>query len=94
LGECFTELDKLLKEIDKKEMQALPNRKDMIAYHMGLGTWMRNNWSLWGGSRLTEYFIGKGITHPESMSSVILYGYHDWLNGKKEAWKDWEKNPK
>jgi hypothetical protein len=28
------------------------------------------------------------------MSAVVLYHYHDWLNGKKEMWKDWQKNPK
>lgn len=94
LGECFVELDKLLPEIDKKEMQALPKREDMIQYHLSLGMWMRNNWGLWGGSRLQKYFTDKGITHPEEMSSVILYHYHDWLKGKKETWKDWEKNPK
>jgi hypothetical protein len=94
LGECFPELDKLLTDIDKKEMQALPKREDMVKYHFGLGTWMRNNWRLWGGSRLQKYFIDKKIGHPENMSGIILIYYHDWLNGKKEIWKDWEKNPK
>jgi len=94
LGECFVELDRLLKEVDKKEMQALPKKEDMIQYHHGLGTWIRNNWGLWGGSRLQKYFTDKGITHPDNMSGIILEFYHDWLNGKKETWKDWEKNPK
>jgi hypothetical protein len=94
LGECFAELDKLLKEVDKKEMQALAKRADMIHYHHNLGMWMRNNWRLWGGSRLQKYFADKGVTHPEEMSSVVLYLYHDWLNGKTETWKEWEKNPK
>jgi hypothetical protein len=93
LGECFVELDKLLSEIDKKEMQSLSKRGDMIRYHHGLGMWIRNNWGLWGGSRLQKYFTDKGITHPDKMSSIILEYYHDWLNGKKETWKDWEKNP-
>ncbi len=92
LGECFIELDKLLKEVDKTEMQSLSNRDDMIRYHHGLGTWIRNNWGLWGGSRLQKYFTDKGIMHPDDMSSVVLSHYHDWLNGKKETWKDWEKN--
>jgi hypothetical protein len=92
LGECFIELDKLLKEVDKKEMQSLSKRGDMIRYHHGLGTWIRNNWGLWGGSRLQKYFTDKGIMHPDDMSSVVLSHYHDWLNGKKEIWKDWEKN--
>ena len=92
LGECFIELDKLLKEVDKKEMQSLPDRYNMIRYHHGLGMWIRNNWGLWGGSRLQKYFTDKGIMHPDEMSSVVLNHYHDWLNGKKETWKAWEKN--
>ncbi|MBS1796836.1 MAG: hypothetical protein JSS81_23625 [Acidobacteria bacterium] len=94
LGECFVELDKSLKEVDKNEMRALPKRDDMIRYHMGLGMWMRNNWGLWGGSRLQKYFTDRGIRHPDDMSSVVLFYYYDWLNGKTEIWKDWEKNPR
>jgi hypothetical protein len=94
LGECFTELDRLLPEVDKKEMQALPRREDMIQYHLGLGMWMRNNWGLWGGSRLQKYFTDRGVAHPDEMSSVILYHYYDWLHGQKESWRDWENNPK
>jgi len=94
LQEAFLELDKQLSEIDKKEMAALKSRKDMIAYHHGLGTSLRNNWGLWGVSRLRKYFTDKGITHPDDMSSVVLFFYWDWLNGKKESWKSWEQNPK
>src|SRR6185503_4365770 len=54
LGECFVELDKKLSEVDKKEMRELAKREDMIRYHLGLGLWMRNNWGLWGGSRLQK----------------------------------------
>jgi hypothetical protein len=94
LADCFIELDKLLSEVDKKEMRELKSRDDMIKYHMGLGMWMRNNWGLWGGSRLQKYFGDRKVHHPDSMSSVVLYHYFDWLNGSKETWKDWEKNPK
>jgi hypothetical protein len=94
LGECFVELDKLLPEVDKKEMQALPQRDGMSGYHMGLGMWMRNNWGLWGGSRLQKYFTDRGVTHPDDMSTVILYHYYDWLKGQKETWKDWESKSK
>lgn len=93
LGEAFLELDKLLPEIDKKEMSALTQRKDMIKYHMGLGLWIRNNWGLWGGSRLQKYFTDKGIDHPDDMSSVIIFYYWEWLQGRKELWREWETNP-
>ena len=94
LGDAFQQLDKELPEIVRKEMTALVKRDDMITYHMGLGMWMRNNWGLWGGSRLQKYFIDKGFTHPDNMSSVILFYYWDWLHDKKGSWKEWEKNPK
>lgn len=94
LGESFVELDKLLPEIDRKEMHDLKTRQDMIRYHHGLGMWMRNNWGLWGGSRLQKYFSDKGMTHPEDMSSVILFFYWDWLKGNKNAAMEWERDPK
>ena len=94
LGECFIELDKALSEIDKNEMRALPKRGDMIQYHLGLGTWMRNNWGLWGGSRLYKYFYDKAVTHPEDMSSIVLFYYYDWLTDKKRSWEEWEANPR
>jgi hypothetical protein len=94
LGECFIELDKLLSEIDKKEMKDKPKREDMILYHLTLGMWMRNNWGLHGGSRLLKYFYGKGIRDPEEMSTIVLFYYYDWLKGKADGWKEWDANPK
>jgi len=93
LGECFSELDRLLSEVDRNEMRALGQRDDMIRYHLSLGMWMRNKWGLWGGSRLLKYFRDHGISHPEEMSSIILYHYHDWLTDKKNTWRDWESKP-
>ncbi|HEU4389873.1 MAG TPA: DUF6794 domain-containing protein, partial [Blastocatellia bacterium] len=90
LGDCLLELDKRLSEIDKHEMRALAERDDMILYHLGLGMWMRNNWGLWGGSRLQKYFADKGVSHPDEMSSIVLFHYYDWLNGKKDTWIEWE----
>ena len=94
LGECFAELDKLLSEIDRREMRALPKSEEMIQYHLSVGMWLRNRWGLWGGSRLQKYFTDRGVEHPDAMSGVVLYYYHDWLNGRTEAWKEWEKRPK
>jgi hypothetical protein len=94
LGEAFVELDKLLPEIDRVEMTALPNRNEMNRYHMGLGMWIRNNWGLWGGSRLQKYFTDRGIHHPDYMSGILLEYYREWLHGKKDSWREWEEtNP-
>jgi hypothetical protein len=94
LAECFSELDKLVPEVSRNEMRALSDRNAMIAYHLGLGMWMRNNWGLHGGSRLYKYFYDKGLRDPEDMSSVVLFYYYDWLTDKKETWKEWDQNPR
>lgn len=90
LGECMQELDRLLATKDREMMKAKTTRNDMIAYHHGLGTFLRNNWGLWGGSRLQQYFFARGLNHPDNMSALVLEYYHDWLNGQTGTWKDWE----
>ena len=94
LTDAFQQLDKELPEISRKEMIALPKRRDMIQYHHGLGTWIRNNWGLWSGSRLKKYFQDRRIFHPDDMSGVVLDLYWEWLHGKKDVGAEWEKNPK
>jgi len=105
LDDCFSEMKKMLPAETVEKMKAGPE-KDMIKYHFGLGTWMRNNWGLWGGSRLRDYFNKLGLHHPDDMSSVVLYSFWRHLNGKplkvdeqvryyQEYWKKMkEKNSK
>lgn len=62
--------------------------------HMGFGLWMRNNWRLWGGSRLSKYFNDLGIYHPDDMSGIILTSYHRQLVGKEIELKKQIKNYK
>jgi len=52
--------------------------------------WLRNNWGLWGGSRLQQYFFEKEIKDPDRMSSIILSHYYNYLQGRNENWKDFE----
>ena len=90
LEECFLELNKLLKPKDIETIKSLKDRNETIQYHLNFGMWLRNNWGLWGGSRLQQYFIRKGIHHPDEMSSTILQYYYDWLNEQHTAWKEFE----
>ena len=92
MEDCFSELNKLLHpdDIDTFKKEEHP----VGAYHFSLGMWLRNNWGLWGGSRLQKYFTKRGITHPDSMSGDILYYYHKWLNGDKDAAKKFEEKNK
>jgi hypothetical protein len=82
LNSCFMQLDKLLNDTIKQDIKSKQTKIDLADYHFGLGLWMRNNWGLWGGSRLQVYFRNKDITHPDNMSGIILVGYNKYLNGK------------
>nr|WP_291099728.1 DUF6794 domain-containing protein [Empedobacter sp. UBA7611] len=67
----------------------------MFNSHMGgLGMWIRNNWGINGGSRLSKYFndrnIGKQMFGNDAISGLIISQYILWLKGDKTAWKKWE----
>ncbi len=55
---------------------------DMIRLHFGLGMWLRNNWGLWSGSRMSEYFNDIGIYHPDDMSGIILDSFWRRTHGR------------
>jgi len=93
LEDCFVHLHKLL---DKEliEQMKTGTQDDMIQYHFGLGMWIRNNWGLWGGSRLSEWFNKKGITHPDDMSGIILDSFWKHLNNQPIDWEEKLKEEK
>lgn len=82
LRESFTQLDRLLPDTIKQRLRHPDPSYGLGDFHMGLGRWMRNNWQLWGGSRLQQYLESLGVEHPDNMSGVILATYSDYLNGK------------
>lgn len=72
--------------------------------HFGLGKWIRNNWGLWGGSKLQEWFHEKGIRHADDMSGIILETVkreirgEDWdiagqVQSYREYWKKKDVDP-
>lgn len=77
LEDCFRELNKMLPPKLIGDIKKGTER-DMIKFHLNLGMWIRNNWGLWRGSRLSEHFNRIGINHPDDMSSIILHSY--WRN--------------
>lgn len=83
LEDCFKQIDSFWSDSTKNEIK-LQSEDDFTAdAHFGFGMWMRNNWRLWGGSRLSKYFNEKGIYHPDDMSGIILDSYHRHLTGKE-----------
>jgi len=94
IKECFMELDKLLPKEDIQKIKELKNKSGTIEYHHGLGTWIRNNWGLWGGSRFQKYMEDRVKDEPDGMSAMILEFYWEWLNGINDNWEKFDRNTK
>lgn len=83
LEDCFVQINSFWSDSTKVQVKIWEEREFVGKAHMGFGMWMRNNWSLWGGSRLSKYFNEFGIHHPDDMSGIILVSYHRHLNHKE-----------
>jgi len=82
LEETYVYLDQIFDDTTKYGFMTLPEDVAAGRLHFGFGMWIRNNWGLWRNSKLKQYFLAKGITHPDDMSSIILTSYHRYLNNK------------
>lgn len=97
LDDCFQELERMLPPDTVQEFKQ-GEEKSVNRYHLNLGLWIRNNWGIWRGSRLADYFNQYDIRNPDDMSSTILHSYWRHLNDRprkleeqvqlyKEYWK-------
>ena len=82
LNDCFKQIDSFWADSIKTQVRDMTEGEFAANAHFGFGMWMRNNWRLWGGSRLSKYFNDLGIHHPDDMSGIILDSYHRYLTNK------------
>ncbi len=94
--ECMIELDKLVDYELREKLLKSEDLNEFNSHTGGLGMWIRNNWSINGGSRLLIYFldrnVGNKIFGNDDISKNIIEQYLIWLKGDKNAWKKWEEN--
>jgi hypothetical protein len=83
LEDCFTQINGFWHDTTRLKVKKMTEDEFSTSVHFGFGMWMRNNWFLWGGSRLSKYFNDMGIYHPDDMSGIILDSYHRFLNHKE-----------
>lgn len=79
LEDCFKQIDSFWNDTVKNEVRTMTSSEFGGNTHFGIGLWMRNNWQLWGGSRLSKYMNDLGIYHPDNMSGTILSLYYKYL---------------
>lgn len=83
LDDAFKFLDEIYSDSIKNEIAKLTEEDYVYGnYRPGIGLWMRNNWQLWGGSRLSNFFKDNKIKNAESMSVTILESYYHYLKNE------------
>jgi hypothetical protein len=87
INDCVRQLDIILSDTLKKKIKLMTKGEFVSKTHLGLGMSLRNQWGLWGGSRLRQYFISHNISHPDNMSGLILEYYYWHLVGKPTTLK-------
>lgn len=85
LNEAVLQLEKILRDTVKQKILVMTEERFLEGSHRELGMWIRNNWALWRGGKLSRYFNSMEIFHPDDMSAIILRSYYRQLHGK-----DWE----
>lgn len=82
MDDAMAVLDRMLSQRQKDSIKNLESALDL---HFGLGMWMRNNWNLWGGSRLTRSLDEAGYVNwdADGISSDICFAYMSHLKGEK-----------
>ena len=64
----------ILSELDEESIQRLKfeSKEDMIQYHHGWGTGIRNSFGLWRGNEALLEDLGDKNMHPDDASGVII----------------------
>jgi len=96
MGDCMRSLYEMHADSTKQQILDMTNSSFRGLAHLGMGMWIRNNWGLWKGSRLKEYFNKKAVErakkegrelifnpHPDNMSGAILSNYYEYLISKR-----------
>jgi hypothetical protein len=82
LEDAFVELRRLMPSAMIDEMNGLSEGEVGAHYHRSFGMWIRNNWGLWAGSRLAQWFNRIGIYHPDDMSAIVIDSFWRHLHGR------------
>lgn len=82
LTDAFIQLNKLIDEPSKQKFKAIDEEEATRRLFFSLGRWISHNWGFYGGSRLSHFLKGLGLTHPDDMASFVIITYHRNLNRK------------
>jgi len=69
----------VLSDEDKEKVKST-SYSNLIQFHHGWGTGIRNGFCLWKGGPLESWLYENGVTHPDSMSQYLIELYWSHLN--------------
>ncbi|PIQ15331.1 MAG: hypothetical protein COW67_08880 [Flavobacteriales bacterium CG18_big_fil_WC_8_21_14_2_50_32_9] len=79
---CLRQLDSLTSNEMKEWIKCLPDGEFSRYVHHGFGMYLRNNWGLWGDTKLAKNLYEMGILHPDDMTGIILDSYQRRIKGE------------
>ena len=88
LGDAFGQLNRLIDKETQAKFKSLPEGIAAQKLHFSFGRWMMHNWGFYGGSRLSHYLRGIGLSYPDDMAYFLIVTYHRNLNRNKLAVKE------
>ncbi|SRR6056297_1217052 len=81
--EAFSELQALTPASTLDRFAGYPEDSIRGRLQLTLGKWIGKNWQLSEGSRLSHYFIQRGLSHPDDMGEFLIIGFHRHLNNEE-----------
>lgn len=79
----FDEMERMF-STDTMEEFLSQKHKDMFLYHMGFGSWIREN-ILQNNIKLQIAFEEEGINHIDDMSNFIIQVFYFYMHNKKAS---------
>lgn len=64
------------------------SKEDLIRFHHGYGTWIRNNYGLWHPNNPFVVKDDLGDGHPDGLSMLVIEALHDLCLGQNKAFDD------
>lgn len=86
--DAFNELTRLTDTASRAKFKSMTEYEVEHKVFFSLGRWISTKWSLYDGSRFSQYMRESGISFPEDQAIATMICWHRKLNGKDIAFKE------
>ena len=86
--DALNELNRLTDTASRAKFKSMTEYEVEHKVFFSLGRWIATKWSLYDGSRYSNYLRESGISFPEDQAIATMICWHRKLNGKDIGFKD------